>query len=142
MQIVILRTEQEFCDKYGAAIANQVNERLPLIKETVEFLTRIREKYGEGSVRASIDLYECQDENGYSFFRLDVEVGPKLTFWLDHNYEEPMILDIEGFPCWNQKDEEEMWARLEKYEKEREKNQETPRPVPPRQSSSIPRLEP
>jgi hypothetical protein len=141
-KIRFLRTEQEFYDKYGAVIANQVNERLPLIKETVEFLTRMREKYKERAVTTYISLLGCKDENGFSLFDIGIEVHDKLMFSLTNNGSGEMLLDIDGFPCWNEKDDEEMWANLEKREKEREKNQETPRPGPPGQSYSISRLEP
>lgn len=142
VKIVFLRTEQEFFDKYSSIIAEKVNERLPLIRETVEFLTRMKSQY-KGHVSASISLYSRGDMNGYVSFDMYIEfTNEKLFFGLTNMGEGEMLLDIEGFPCWNQQDDDRMFAELEKREKEREKNQEAPRPSAPSQAPSISRLEP
>lgn len=142
MKTVLLRSEEEFSEKYGKFIFDQVNAHYSIIREAVKFLIKMKNQYEEEHVSTSIFLPSHPDEDDPSLVYLNVEVDRKLTFWLHYNEEEPMILDIEGFPCWGQQDEEMLKDRHEKWKQEHEKNQDASRSRSSIQVPSISRLEP
>lgn len=118
MKITILRADEEFVAKYSEFIHKEISERYPIIKEAVEFMIRMQNQYANHGIAITFGLSWFQEERGDSLFDLTVEFNEKISFWLHHNDEEPVILDIEGFSCWNSQDEDRMAVIREKCERE------------------------
>lgn len=121
MKITVLRADEEFVQKYGEFIHKEISKRYLQIKDVVEFLARMKSQYGETSgalVTFYLDFPEVGSPLGFIMFKLDIEFDEKIMFSLYRNNEEPVILDIEGFSCWNGQDEEMMDERYEKYKAE------------------------
>lgn len=121
MKITVLRADEEFVEKYGEFIHKEIGELYSQIKDAVEFLTRMKDKYGATSNNMTVTFYldfpKVDSTSGY-MFKLDIEFDEKIMFSLYRNNEEPVILDIEGFSCWNGHDEDRMYERHEKYKAE------------------------
>ena len=124
MKIAILRSDTEFVEKYGQFINSEIERTYSTIREAVKCVTRIRNYEGEEAmVAVTIFLNNFPDEDmplGFSLFKLDVEFAEKITFSLSCNDDEPVFVDIDGFPCWNAQDEERMYKIREKYKREHE----------------------
>lgn len=124
MKIAILRSDEEFVEKYGQFINSEIERSYSTIREAVKCLTRIRNyEDREPMVTVTIFLNDFPEENmslGFSQFKLDIEFGEKITFFLVCNDWESVIVDIDGFPCWNAQDEERMYKIREKYKREHE----------------------
>ena len=119
MKIMILQSDEEFVAKYGEFIHEKISENYDRIKEAVEFLTRMKTQHNANDgMTVTFYLDTFPEDKFDSHFNLNVEFNEKITFWLRHNDEEPSILDIEGFSCWNEEDEKRMYEIRKKYEAE------------------------
>jgi hypothetical protein len=118
----IIRSDDEFVATYSEFIYKEVSNCYSILQEAVQFLTKMK-SYNSTIYMpyVTVHLNSFPDASlflGFSMFAIYVELDEKITFTLIREGEDVARLDIDGFSCWNEEDEEKMYEIRKKYEEE------------------------
>jgi hypothetical protein len=118
----IIRSDDEFVATYSEFIYKEVSNCYSILQEAVQFLIKMKNYTGTIHMPyVAVHLNSFPDDSlflGFSVFTIYVELDEKITFSLTREGEDVALLDIDGFSCWNEEDEERMYEIRKKYEAE------------------------